>query len=146
MNARVDDHFSLKILTFNDNIAKFLKNNEIRVSIYLNMKNTAKYYWIVFGILAAMGGYIGYQKAGSTISLVAGGICGLILMGSGGLVTVKPHLAAGLATFVSLVMLSRFIPLYIEKGKAMPAIPVIVLSIVSLVIAFLIWKKKDSSA
>jgi len=105
------------------------------------MNNFIKYYWITFGFLCAVGGWMGYHKAGSVISLVAGGLCGLILIVAGVRSTQFPRWAAVLAIIVSLVMLSRFIPTYLTKRKPMPAIPVIVLSVVSLGLAVVRYRK-----
>jgi uncharacterized membrane protein (UPF0136 family) len=105
------------------------------------VNNLTKYYWIFFGVLCAIGGAMGYLKAGSLISLIAGGICGLTLIYAGFRSITAPRLASILALIVSLVMLSRFIPTYIEKRKPMPAIPVIALSVISVGFAVVRYRK-----
>ena len=44
------------------------------------MIGPAKIYFIVFGLLTIVGGVIGYVKAGSTASIIAGSISGLLLL------------------------------------------------------------------
>jgi uncharacterized membrane protein (UPF0136 family) len=39
----------------------------------------AKIYFIVFGILTVVGGLVGYVKAGSVASIIAGSITGVLL-------------------------------------------------------------------
>ena len=40
----------------------------------------AKIYFIVFGLLTIAGGIVGYVKAGSVASIIAGGITGVLLL------------------------------------------------------------------
>ena len=44
------------------------------------MIGPAKIYFIIFGLLTIVGGVIGYVKAGSTASIVAGAISGVALI------------------------------------------------------------------
>ena len=44
------------------------------------MFTPTKIYFIVFGLLTIAGGTMGYVKAGSTISLIAGAISGILLL------------------------------------------------------------------
>ena len=44
------------------------------------MVGPAKIYFIIFGLLTIVGGVIGYVKAGSTASIVAGAISGIALI------------------------------------------------------------------
>jgi len=58
----------------------------------------AKIYFIIFGILTIAGGIVGYVKAGSLPSIIAGSITGVLLLIAGSLL--PEHRAAGLATGV----------------------------------------------
>ena len=40
----------------------------------------AKIYFIVFGVLTILGGIVGYVKAGSVASIIAGSITGVLLL------------------------------------------------------------------
>lgn len=65
----------------------------------------------VYGLVALIGGTIGFVKAGSIASLVAGGGSGLILLVAAALVATKPASArTGLiiALVVSLLLIGRF--------------------------------------
>jgi uncharacterized membrane protein (UPF0136 family) len=94
-----------------------------------------QYYYIVFGIVAVVGGALGYARAKSIASVVAGGISGGLLVIAG---LIGPSAAASwLALIVSLLLLAYFGPSYLRKRKAMPAIPMILLSLIGIVLTAL---------
>jgi uncharacterized membrane protein (UPF0136 family) len=98
-----------------------------------------QYYYILFGIVAVLGGALGYARAKSIASLVAGGISGGLLVIAG---LIGPSAAAHwLALIISLLLLGYFGPSYLRKRKAMPAIPMILLSLVCIVLTALHWFK-----
>ena len=70
----------------------------------------AKIYFIVFGLLTIAGGIVGYVKAGSVASIIAGSITGVLLLVAAFLM--PEHRAAGLATalIVSLLLAAYFVP------------------------------------
>jgi uncharacterized membrane protein (UPF0136 family) len=98
------------------------------------MLPATRLYFFVFAALTAAGGLMGFLKAQSKASLIAGVVSGLLLAVSAYLIPVKT--TAGLTTglVVSLLLLGRFLPAYIKKGAAMPAIPMIILSAVGIVL------------
>ncbi len=99
------------------------------------MMAIAKVYFIVFGLLTLAGGIIGYVKAGSMPSLVAGGISGiLLLVGALMMASYARPVLAGLA-LISLVLAIRFVPAFASTGKIMPAGIMAVLSVVGLALA-----------
>src|SRR6266853_3926801 len=102
----------------------------------------AKIYFIVFGILTIAGGVIGYVKAGSLPSIVAGSITGVLLLVAAFLL--PEHRAAGLATafIVSLLLAAQFVPKFIRTGKVMPAGLMSILSVIGIVVAVVAWLKK----
>ena len=106
------------------------------------MLGPAKIYFIVFGILTIVGGIIGYVKAGSTPSIIAGSITGLLLLVGAWLL--PEHRAAGLLTvmIVSLLLAAQFIPKFIRTGKAMPAGMMSVLSAIGIIVAIVAWVRK----
>src|SRR6476660_8974972 len=70
----------------------------------------AKIYFIVFGILTIAGGVLGYVKAGSMASIIAGSISGVLLLLAAWLM--PEHQAAGLiiALIVSLLLAGQIFP------------------------------------
>jgi uncharacterized membrane protein (UPF0136 family) len=102
----------------------------------------AKIYFIVFGVLTIAGGVMGYVKAGSNASLIAGSISGILLLLAAYLL--PQNLTAGLVTalLVSLLLAIRFLPIFIRTGKVMPAGMMALLSVVGVVLALAAWLKK----
>src|SRR5947207_6799146 len=81
------------------------------------MIGPAKIYFIIFGLLAIVGGVIGYVKAGSTASIIAGAISGIALIVAAVLLPVNPSLGLVLAGLVSIALAGRFIPAFMKTGK-----------------------------
>jgi uncharacterized membrane protein (UPF0136 family) len=106
------------------------------------MFSPTKIYFIVFGLLTIAGGLVGYIKAGSTASLIAGSISGLLLLVAAFLL--PAHAVAGLtiAILVSLLLAGRFVPAFIKTGKLMPSGIMALLSILGIVFAIVAWMRK----
>ena len=106
------------------------------------MLGPAKIYFLIFGILTIIGGIIGYVKAGSWASIIAGSIAGILLLVAGWLL--PEHQAAGLATalVVSLLLGAQFIPKFLRTGKPMPAGVMSILSWIGIIVAIVTWVKK----
>jgi uncharacterized membrane protein (UPF0136 family) len=99
-------------------------------------------YFLIFGALTIIGGIIGYVKAGSLPSIIAGAITGVLLLVAGALL--PEHRAIGLATgfIISLLLAVQFVPKFIRTGRAMPAGMMSILSVIGLVVAIVAWIKK----
>ncbi len=106
------------------------------------MIGPAKIYFIVFGVLTIIGGVIGYVKAGSTTSIIAGSACGILLLVGAWLI--PDHLLTGLAVafVVSLLLAGQFVPKFVRTGAFMPAGMMSILSVIGLVMAIVAWVKK----
>ena len=106
------------------------------------MLEPAKIYFIVFGLLTIVGGIIGYFKAGSSASLIAGSITGILLLIGAWLL--PDHMLAGLVLVLitSVLLAAQFGPKFLRTGKAMPAGMMSILSLVGIVIAILAWVRK----
>lgn len=84
-------------------------------------------YWAVFGVLTILGGVIGFVRAQSKASLIAGGISGGLLLVAFFWSESNPTGGHGLGLGVSLLLFGRFLGAYLKTRKPMPAIPMIVL-------------------
>jgi uncharacterized membrane protein (UPF0136 family) len=102
----------------------------------------AKIYFIVFGVLTVAGGVVGYVKAGSVASIIAGSITGVLLLVAAFLL--PDHRATGLATafIISLLLAAQFAPKFIRTGRIMPAGMMSILSVIGIIVAIVAWVKK----
>ena len=102
----------------------------------------AKIYFIVFGVLTVAGGVVGYVKAGSVASIIAGSITGVLLLVAAFLL--PEHRAIGLATafIISLLLAAQFAPKFIRTGRVMPAAMMSILSVIGIIVAIVAWVKK----
>jgi len=108
----------------------------------VNKMGAAKIYFIVFGILTIAGGVVGYVKAGSMASIVAGGITGVLLLV--GAFLLPEYRIVGLATacILSLLLAAQFVPKFLRTGRVMPAGMMSILSVIGIIVAIVAWLKK----
>jgi uncharacterized membrane protein (UPF0136 family) len=106
------------------------------------MIGAAKIYFIIFGLLTIVGGIIGYASKGSMPSIIAGSISGILLLL--GAFLLPANIAAGLTIdlVVSVLLAGRFVPNFIQTGKAMPAGMMSTLSVIGIVMALLAFFKR----
>jgi uncharacterized membrane protein (UPF0136 family) len=106
------------------------------------MLGAARIFFIVFGLLTIAGGIVGYVKAGSVASIIAGSISGLLLLA--GALLLPQHRAAGLiiALIVSLLLAGQFIPKFFHTSKMMPAGLMALLSVVGIIVTIAVWLKE----
>jgi uncharacterized membrane protein (UPF0136 family) len=102
------------------------------------MSNLLVPYTLLFGLLTIAGGAVGYVKAKSKASLIAGGISGLLLLLAAYLMT-SGHFWAGqiLAFVISVLLAGRFIPAFLKTRKPMPAGLMCVLSVIGIILGIL---------
>ena len=101
-----------------------------------------KIYFIVFGLLTIAGGIMGYIKAGSNASLIAGSLSGLLLLLAAFLLPSHTPLGLALGGIVSLLLIGYFLPAFLRTGKMMPAGMMSLLSILGMVFAIVAWIRK----
>ena len=97
-------------------------------------------YYLLFGLVAIAGGAIGYARAKSKASLIAGSASGALLIIAGLLSPSVPGFI--LALIVSILLIAHFGRSYAAKKKPMPAIPMIVLSGICIVLTAIAWHTK----
>ncbi len=92
--------------------------------------------WIVliYGILVAAGGIMGYARAKSAPSLIAGGISGLILIGAA-VAMMRGAYQVGwwLALIIALLLLVNFGVRSLSGFKMMPGGLMIILSLIAII-------------
>ena len=106
------------------------------------MIGPAKIYFIIFGLLTIVGGVIGYVKAGSTASIIAGSISGILLLIAAFLLPDRVLLGLAMAATISLLLAAQFLPKFLRSGKIMPAGLMSILSLIGIVMAVVAWMKK----
>lgn len=106
------------------------------------MLGPTKIYFIIFGLISIAGGVMGYTKAGSTASLIAGGLSGLILVVAGLLLPGRPVAGLAIGGVVSLLLAIQFLPKFMSAGKMMPAGLMSILSVLGVILAVVAWMRK----
>jgi uncharacterized membrane protein (UPF0136 family) len=86
-----------------------------------------------FGAFVVFGGIMGYVKAASKASLIAGSITGGLLLLSALLMTKEIVAGKILGIVVSLVLLSQFGPSLMKKFKVMPNLLIVILGLLTVV-------------
>jgi uncharacterized membrane protein (UPF0136 family) len=102
----------------------------------------AKIYFIVFGALTIAGGVVGYVKADSVASIIAGSITGIILLVAAFLLPEHPAIGLATAFIISLLLAAQFAPKFIRTGRLMPAGMMSILSVIGIIAAIVGWVKK----
>ncbi|MBW4520552.1 MAG: hypothetical protein KME16_12725 [Scytolyngbya sp. HA4215-MV1] len=87
---------------------------------------------IAYGILAIVGGIIGYMQAQSKVSLFAGCGCGILLVGSAILQMQGQPWGLAVASGVTVVLLLAFVMRWLKTRKFMPAGLMLLLGIPAL--------------
>ena len=100
----------------------------------------------LYGLIALSGGIIGFVKASSLASLIAGGISGLLLVACAVFVPRKPKAALTVALVVSLGLLGRFLPKVSGPGGLSPIALVMALGGLIVAVACAIALKQEPKA
>jgi uncharacterized membrane protein (UPF0136 family) len=111
--------------------------------IVVAMVELAKIFYFVFGALTIVGGVMGYVKASSSASLIAGSISGILLIVAGVLAgSGKVQAALILGAIISIALAARFVPAYFATHKMMPAGMMAILSVIGIIVTALAFFKK----
>ncbi|NMF82925.1 TMEM14 family protein [Nodosilinea sp. P-1105] len=88
---------------------------------------------IAYGILAAVGGIIGYAQARSQVSLISGLISGGLLFLGAWLWSIGSAAGSGLAMGVTVALVIVFLRRWQQTRKAMPALLMVVTGLLALI-------------
>jgi uncharacterized membrane protein (UPF0136 family) len=96
----------------------------------------------LFGLFSLVGGLIGYFKADSMASLLAGLISGLLLMLGAFGISKDKQIFAYITLLVAILLGGRFFMTLIKSFKFMPDLLMVVFSLVTIVLVGLYIFKK----
>ena len=106
------------------------------------MIDVTKIYYFIFGALTIAGGVMGFVKSKSAASLIAGGLCGVLLLIAGLMLRDKPQAGLILGGVVSLALAVQFLRTLLDKFNWMPAGIMIVLSILGIIATLVGFAKR----
>jgi uncharacterized membrane protein (UPF0136 family) len=107
------------------------------------MIDVARIFYFIFGVLTIVGGVIGYVKASSVASIVAGSVAGILLIVAGVLIgSGKVQAGLILGAVVSIALAGRFVPAYLSAHRFMPAGMMTILSVIGIIVTALAFFKK----
>jgi len=106
------------------------------------MLEPAKIYFVIFGLLTIAGGIMGYVKARSVVSVIAGAITGVLLIVAAFMLPEHRELGLVLALLTSAILAAQFIPRALRTRRIMPGGMMSVLSVIGIVIAIAAWVGK----
>lgn len=89
---------------------------------------------LLYLLVVAGGGVMGYVSAQSTVSLIAGLASGLLLAVALALTFVNPRIGFGLASLIALALGLFFMMRFFETGKWMPGGITMILSAIVLIV------------
>ena len=95
----------------------------------------------VYGILLILGGVMGQVKSGSTVSLAAGGLCGLASLFALWVSLSDPAQGFLIGTMLALLLTGVFLSRFFRTRKFMPAGVALLLSVIVGVLLVLVRQK-----
>lgn len=101
------------------------------------MKTVANYIVLVYGFLLIAGGVIGFLKAQSKASLIAGGVSGVLVLVAGFLMLSAVSWATFLAIGITFLLTPVFAMRFVKTKAFMPSGMMLVLNEITLVILIL---------
>ncbi|NET34523.1 MAG: hypothetical protein F6K19_21275 [Cyanothece sp. SIO1E1] len=89
---------------------------------------------IAYGILAIVGGIIGYAKAGSKVSLMSGGLSGILLIIASIMQLQGKTWGVYLAALIATILVVVFVIRFSKSRKFMPAGLMVISGVAALVV------------
>jgi uncharacterized membrane protein (UPF0136 family) len=115
-------------------MAKSDKQRPISGHSFFEVEDMTSWIVLIYAILVAVGGIMGYVKAQSNASLIAGVLSGLFLAGSAIAMMKGSQAGWWIALIVTIALLVRFGLAAMNEFKMMPGGMVIILSLIVLVV------------
>jgi uncharacterized membrane protein (UPF0136 family) len=88
---------------------------------------------VFYGLLSIVGGVMGYIKSQSKVSLISGGVSGLLLLILAGIMNAGYQWAVTVAAIIIALLIVVFVIRWFKTKKFMPPVPMIFFGVVSLV-------------
>ena len=101
-----------------------------------------KAYYLLFALLTIVGGFMGYLKAKSFVSVIAGSVSGVLLVAASFMLPARPIRAYVLGLLVSVLLAGKFVPDFVHKKAIFPGGLMAVLSLAGIVLTLLAWYGK----
>lgn len=97
-------------------------------------------YYLIFALFTIVGGIMGYVKAKSLVSLLAGSISGILLLVAVFMLTDKHTTRAYIiGIIVSILLAGKFVPDFVHKKAIFPGGLMAILSLAGIVLTLLAW-------
>lgn len=98
------------------------------------MLQTARTILFAYAALLVVGGVAGYANKGSVISLVAGGVCGVLSLAAAILLTNNPTLGLTLGGVATLLVGGNMARSFVKTGHLWPAGITLAASLLTLIV------------
>lgn len=89
---------------------------------------------VFYGLLSIVGGVIGYIKSQSKVSLISGGVSGLLLLILAGIMNAGNQWAVTVSAIIIALLIVVFVVRWFKTKKLIPAVPMIFFGVVSLIL------------
>jgi len=107
------------------------------------MIDLTKLFYFIFGLITLIGGIQGFVSAGSRPSLIAGGVCGVLLLIAGYLLMgTNVNLGLVLGLLICLALAGRFLPAYLKTRDIWPSGVEGMLGVVGVLLTIVAFVKK----
>jgi uncharacterized membrane protein (UPF0136 family) len=105
------------------------------------MLEFTKWFYLVFGLLTAVGGLMGFLKAKSVASLIAGGLSGALLIAAYFILPHNLNLGLGIGLVVSVLLVGQFLPKLLHKDFKPHVVLSTVLGLIALALTLVDWSR-----
>jgi len=89
---------------------------------------------VFYGLLSIGGGLMGYLKSQSKVSLISGGVSGILLLILAGMMNAGYQWAVIVAAIIISLLIIVFVVRWVKTKKLMPALPMVFFGVISLIL------------